>query len=136
MKIVEIHFDNMDHSAVYVHPTNLTGLIKSHHKRPIVKISCKGNSILRKIRSKAIDGLDGKSILIDHISIIELKAQVGDLVSYEKPSLYDRLVTYYRKNPNEDLRGAWLYFTIGIGVGILGLVISMISLILTLNQSL
>lgn len=114
MRIKKIHFDNMDYSAVYLHPSNLKGLITSHSSRPIIKITCDGKSIYRKLRSKTIDGLDGNSIGIDHVSLIELNASDGDSIGMKNANLFERFVTYYYKNPNEDIRGAWWYFVIGI----------------------
>lgn len=119
------HFDEMDYSAVYVHSSNLKGLISSHRNRPIYKIICNDKYILRKIRAKSIDGLDANSVIIDHISMIELGARDGSQISFNKANFWQRWVTYYRKNPNEDLRGAWLYFVIGQFLTIVGIVISL-----------
>ena len=121
-----IHFEEMDYSAVYVHSSNLKGLISSHRNRPIYKIICNDKYILRKIRAKAIDGLDANSVIIDHVSMIELGAQDGSQISFNKANFWQRWVSYYRKNPNEDLRGAWWYFVIGQLLAIIGIVIGFI----------
>ena len=126
MKIKKLYFEDMDHTAAYVHSSNLNGLIKSHRSRPIYKITFKGNSIFRKIRSKAIEGLDKDSIILDHISLIELQAENGSQITMKKATLWQRWVTYYRKNPNEDFRGAWWYFVIGQLLAIVGIVVSLI----------
>lgn len=123
-----IHFEEMDHSAVYVQSSNLKGLISSHRSRPIYKIICNDKYILRKVRAKAIDGLDANSVIIDHISMIELGAQDRSEISFSKANFWQRWFTYYQKNPNEDVRAAWWYFIIGqliagasLIIGILGL---------------
>ena len=125
----KIHFENMAYSAVYVHPSNLNGLINSHHTRPIIKLSINGKSIFRKVRAKSIEGLDGKSVGIDHVSLIELNANESDSVVLRNANVFERLVTYFRKNPNEEIRGAWWYFIIGIMMGIISLIFSIISLL-------
>ena len=114
MKVLRMHFENMDYSAIYVHPSNLAGMIKSHHSRPIVKISFNGKSIYRKLRSKSMEGLDGKSVGIDHVSLIELNANESDSVVLRNANVFERWVTYFRKNPNEEIRGAWWYFIVGM----------------------
>ena len=129
MKVLRMHFENMDYSAIYVHPSNLAGMIKSHHSRPIVKISFNGKSIYRKLRSKSMEGLDGKSVGIDHVSLIELNANESNSVVLRNANVFERLMTYFRKNPNEEIRGAWWYFIIGIMMGIISLIFSIISLL-------
>jgi hypothetical protein len=124
----KIYFDNMDYSAVYVHPNNLNGLITSHHTRPIIKLSINGKSIFRKVRAKTIEGLNKDVIGIDHISMIELNAKNENEVTYKRANYYERLIIYYRKHPNEDVRGAWLYFIVGILMSIISLVLTIIGL--------
>ena len=116
----------MDYSAVYVHSSNLKGLISSHRSRPIYKIICNDKYILRKVRAKAIDGLDANSLVIDHISMIELGAQEGSQISFKKANFWQRWVTYFRKNQNEEVRGAWCYFVIGQLLAIVGILVSLI----------
>jgi hypothetical protein len=130
MKIKKIYFDGMDYSAVYLQPNELEGLIESHYKRPIVKIkSTKNyNTIYRKLRGKSIEGLTKELMGLDHISLKELNVQEGDSVSIEKASLFHRYVTYYRRNPNEDLRGAWWYFIIGFFLSLSSIIISLFSI--------
>jgi hypothetical protein len=113
MQIKKIYFEDMDHSAVYVHSSNLKGLISSHRSRPIYKITFNNKYILRKVRAKAVDGLDSNSVIIDHISMIELKAENGGSVTFKKASFWQRWFAYYYLNPIEELRGAWWYFMIG-----------------------
>jgi len=121
MKIKKIYFEDMDHSAVYVHSSNLSGLIKAHRGRPIYKITFNDKYILRKVRSKALVGLDANSVIIDHISMIELQAKNGNTVTFKKASFWQRWFEYYYCNPNEEVRGAWWYFIIGQVLTILGL---------------
>lgn len=120
-----IYFEDIDYSSVYVHSSNLKGLISSQRNRPIYKITCNGKYVLRKIRAKAIEGLDVNSAIIDRLSLIELGATDGSQISCKKANFWERWVTYYRRNPNEDLRGAWFYFVIGQLLTILGIVISL-----------
>jgi len=87
-----------------------------------MKITFNGKSISRKLRSKAIDGLDGKSIGIDHVSLIELNASDGDSIVWKKANFFERFVTYYYKNPNEDIRGAWWYFLMSMIISIASLI--------------
>ncbi len=116
----------MDHSAVYVHSSKLKGLISSHRSRPIYKITCNGKCILRKVRAKAIEGLDSNSVVIDHVSMIELQAEEGSPITLNKASFWQRWFAYYYLNPNEDLRGAWWYFVIGQFLAIVGLVLGFV----------
>lgn len=119
----------MDYSSVYLQPKGLEGLIETHYQRPIFKIKSTkhGKAIYRKIRGKSSDGLTKELIGIDYISLKELNVQDGDSVSLEKANLFHRYVTYYRRNPNEDLRGAWWYFTFGFFLSLLSLIISLLS---------
>jgi hypothetical protein len=130
LKIKKIYFDGMDYSAVYLQPNELEGLIESHYKRPIVKIKSLKNdkTIYRKLRGKSIEGLTKGLIGIDHISLKELNVQEGDSVSIEKASLFHRYVTYYKRNPNEDLRGAWWYFILGFVLSLASIIISLFSI--------
>jgi hypothetical protein len=128
MKIKEIYFEDMDHSAVYVQSSNLNGLIKSHRSRPIYKITFKSNSIFRKIRSKAIEGLDKDSIILDHISMVELNVENGTEITLKKANSYERWITYYCKNPIEEVRVAWYYFVFSQLIAFVSLIIGIISL--------
>ena len=120
--VKRIYFDDMDYSSVYLQPKALEDLIETHYQRPIVKIKStkQGKVKYRKIRGKSIEGLTKEFIGLDHISLKELDVQDGDSVSLEKANLFDRYVTYYRRNPNEDVRAAWWYFTIGITISLIG----------------
>jgi hypothetical protein len=131
MKIKKIYFDGMDYSAVYLQSKELEGLIESHYQRPIVKIKSTKNdkTLYRKLRGKSIEGLTKGLIGLDYIGLKELNVQDGDSVSIEKASLFHRYVTYYKRNPNEDLRGAWWYFTIGIIIGLMSLFFSLLSIL-------
>jgi hypothetical protein len=131
MKIKKIYFDGMDYSAVYLQPKELEGLIESHYQRPIVTIKSTKNdkTLYRILRGKSIEGLTKEFIGLDHITLKELNVQDGDSVSIEKASLFHRYVTYYKRNPNEDLRGAWWYFTIGIIIGLMSLFFSILSIL-------
>jgi hypothetical protein len=126
----KIYFEEMDYSAIYLQPKVMEGLIESHHKRPIIKVTSQatGKSIYRKIRGKAVEGVSKDYIGIDNISLKELNIKDGEFVSIEKANLFHRFVTYYRKNPNEDVRGAWWYFTIGFFLSLLSMIISLLSL--------
>jgi hypothetical protein len=130
MKIKKIYFDGMDYSAVYLQPKELEGLIESHYKRPIVKIKSTKNdkTIYRKLRGKSHEGLTKEFIVLDHISLKELNAQEGDSVSIEKASLFHRYVTYYKRNPNEDVRVAWRYFILSFFLSLTSLIIGLLSL--------
>ena len=131
MKIKKIYFEGMDYSAVYLQSKELEGLIESHYQRPIVKIKSTKNdkTLYRKLRGKSIEGLTKGLIGLDYIGLKELNVQDGDSVSIEKASLFHRYVTYYKRNPNEDLRGAWWYFTIGIIIGLISLFFSLLSIL-------
>ena len=129
LKLKIIYFEDMDYSAVYVHPSNLKGLISSHRNRPICKIVFDGKFILRKLRAKSIDGLDANTVIIDYVSSIELGVKEGSLISLKKANFLQRWVTYYRKNPNEDLRAAWWYFVIGQLIAVASLIIGIISIL-------
>lgn len=121
MEIKEIYFENMDYSAAYFQSNEIRGIIKSHYKRPIIKICSKKSKtyILRKVRSKSFEGLTKNSIGIDHVSIIELKLKEGDSVEISSANFIDRNINYLRKNPNEDIRIAWLLFMTSILLSIL-----------------
>jgi hypothetical protein len=118
--ILKVYFEDMDYSAVYLQPNTLEGLIESHRHRPIVKIASRkgGKAIYRKMRGKAMEGLSKDIIGIDHISLKEMKIQEGDSVSLAKANLFHRYVTYFRKHPDEDIRGAWWYFAIGLALNL------------------
>jgi len=128
--IKKIYFEEMDYSAVYLQPTVLESLIESHRKRPIVKITSDntGKSIYRKVRGKALVGITKDCVGIDNISLKELKVQDGDPITIEKANFFHRHMTYFVKHPNEDFRGAWWYFTIGVFFSLLSLIISFLSL--------
>ena len=129
LKIKNINFENMDYAAVYVQPNNLRGLINAHYKRPIVKVSCNGKVIYRKLRAKAVDGLDAENVGIDHVSILELSAKEGDVIHMKKAGFYHRAISYFTKHPNEDIRAAWYYFALSLSISLLGLVIGIVSLL-------
>lgn len=129
LKIKNINFENMDYAAVYVQPNNLRGLINAHYKRPIVKVSCNGKVIYRKLRAKAVDGLDADTVGIDHVSIIELSGKEGDIIQIEKARFHHRFISYFVKHPNEDIRAAWYYFALSLSISLLGLVIGIVSLL-------
>ena len=118
----------MDNSAAYVQPSNLNGQIKSHRSRPICKIKYNDKYILRKLKSKTIEGLDKNSLVLDHISLIELNAKNGNEVILSKANFWQRWVSYYRKNPIEDVRETWWYFVSAQFIVIVSLIIGIISL--------
>jgi hypothetical protein len=128
--VKRIYFDDMNYSAGYLQPKELEGLIESHYKRPIVKIKStkQRKAIYRKIRGKSIEGLTKEFIGLDNISLKELNVQDGDSVSLEKANLFHRYVTYYRRNPNEELRGAWWYFIVGFFLSLSSIIISLIGI--------
>jgi hypothetical protein len=130
MNVKKIYFEEMDYSSVYLQPKALEGLIETHYQRPIVKIkSTKQRKVIyRKIRGKSIEGLTKEFIGLDNISLKELNVQDGDSVSIEKASLFHRYVTYYKRNPNEDLRGAWWYFIISFFLSLSSIIISLFSI--------
>lgn len=129
LKLKIIYFEDMDYSAVYVHSSNLKGLISSHRNRPICKIVFNGKYILRKVRAKAIDGLDSNSVIIDHISSIELGVKDGSQISFKTANFWQRWFSYYYLNPIEEVRGAWWYFMIGQIIAVASLIIGIISIL-------
>jgi hypothetical protein len=131
MNVKKIYFEEMDYSSVYLQPKALEGLIETHYQRPIVKIKStkQRKAIYRKIRGKSIEGLTKEFIGLDHISLKELNVQDGDSISLEKANLFHRYVTYYRRNPNEDLRGAWWYFITSFFLSLSGIIISLLSIL-------
>jgi hypothetical protein len=129
LKIKNINFENMDYAAVYVQPNNLRGMINAHYKRPIAKVSCNGKVIYRKLRAKAVDGLDADTVGMDHVSILELSAKEGDVIQIENARFHHRFVSYFVKHPNEDIRAGWYYFALSLLVGMLSLVVSFLSLL-------
>jgi hypothetical protein len=125
LELKRASLEDFDYTSVYVHSSNLKGLIYSHHTRPIIKISFKNKSIYRKLRSKAIEGLDKNSIVIDYLSKLELDANYGDLLSIEKASFINHIFHYFRKNPNEDIRLAWYFFVINILIGLISIILTL-----------
>ncbi len=125
-KLKKLSFENMDYAAVYVQPTNLHGMVKAHYKRPIVKVTCNGKIIYRKLRAKAIKGLDAETVGIDYISIMELGTNDDDLIQIEKARFPGRFISYFVKHPNEDIRTGWICFALSLLISLLGLIITLI----------
>ena len=130
MHIKKINFEKLDCSAVYVHPSVLADKIKAHYKRPIVKVICLKSKkiILRKLRAKSEHGLTADVLGIDHISLLELHASEGDQVELKNVNFWSRYVTYYCKHPDEDIRGAWLYFILSFLLGLISLFLTIYSM--------
>ena len=129
MKLKKLSFENMDYAAVYVQSSHLQGRINAHFKRPIVKVSCNGKVIYRKLRAKAAEGLDADTLGIDHVSILELSAKEGDVIQIENARFHHRFISYFVKHPNEDIRAGWYYFALSLLMGLLSLIVSIISLL-------
>jgi hypothetical protein len=127
LELKNVLVDDFDYSAVYVQSSVLKGLIQSHHTRPIVRIRFNNKSIYRKMRSKALVGLDKDSIVLDFLSKHELDAQYGDIISIEKASFINHIFHYLIKNPNEDIRIAWYFFVIGMIIGLIGIILSVLT---------
>jgi len=130
MQLKKINFENLNFSAVYVQPSVLSNKIKAHYKRPIVKVYCVKSKkfILRKLRAKTELGLTADFGCIDHISLLELDASEGDHVELTNAKIWSRYVTYYCKHPDEDIRGAWLYFIFSFLIGLISLFLSIYSM--------
>jgi len=131
MQLKKINFEKLDCSAVYVHPSVLSSKIKAHYKRPIVKVIClkSKKSILRKLRAKSKHGLTADILGIDYISLLELHASEGDQVEFNNAKFWSRYVTYYRKHPDEEIRLAWLYFTLSFFMGFVSLILTIYSML-------
>ncbi len=115
------NFENYDYASVYVHSSFIHGFIKSHHDRPIVKITHNNKSIYRKLRAKGFEGLDKSSVIIDHISMLELSVIEGNNLTIKKATFFNRYFSYFIKHPIEEIRIAWYFFIISIGISIISL---------------
>lgn len=85
--------------------------------------------ILRKLRAKTEPALTTDFVGIDHISLLELQASEGEQVELKNVNFWSRYVTYYFKHPDEDIRLAWLYFTLSFLIGFVSLILTIYSIL-------
>lgn len=118
-KIYKLLLDDnhdLESDSAYFYSREIANEVLAHHKRSIVKIvNIRTNmSIIRKVRTKAILGLNSNSILLDHLGTKELNAIQGDEIIVKRPTFFDKYFRYYKNHPNEDLRLAYTLFWIGL----------------------
>ncbi len=99
-------------TRVYVHPTQLDGLILSHSSRPICKITNlnTGRSILRYVSGKSMNGLNGECITMDSLNAKELQAKEGHTLKIKNATYFERNFIFPITHPDEAIRIAYFYF--------------------------
>jgi hypothetical protein len=115
-KLILNNDSDLEADSVYFYSREIADKVLAHHKRGIVKIVNirTKKSVLRKVRTKPIQGLTSNSILLDYLGIKELLAFNGDDLLVKNPSLFDKYFSYYRKHPNEDVRLAYSLFWLAL----------------------
>jgi hypothetical protein len=89
--------------------------VSAHHKRPFIKIENPQTkkSIIRKVRSKSVSGLDTNSILLDYLSAKELGVKEGDGLNIKDSTFLNIYFSYFINHPKEDVRIAYRLFLLG-----------------------
>jgi hypothetical protein len=115
-KLIPDDKHDLESDSAYFYSREIAYKVLAHHKRSIVKIvnPQTNKSIIRKVRTKAIPGLNSNSILLDYLGTKELHANQGDDIIVQRPSFFDKYFRYYKNHPNEDLRLAFTLFWIGL----------------------
>lgn len=122
--------DSLNDDSVYIHPTKFS--ISSHRKRPLYKVihedeKHKKKSVIRKIRGKNV--CNGDEIIFDTITANELGIEKRAGEVYLKRILgIEKYTTFLWKHPKEDIRIAYKLFLLGMLVGVVSVVISIIGL--------
>jgi hypothetical protein len=103
--------------------------VSAHHKRPFIKIENPQTkkSIIRKVRSKSVSGLDTNSIMLDYLSAKELGVKNGDNLTVKKSTFLNIYFSYYSNHPKEDVRIAYRMFLLGFSVSFLQLIMQLSS---------
>ena len=106
-------------------PKHLIGEHKLQRKRKIYRISCNQSKtiIIRKVKAKAISGLNEDKVAMSYLNCAELgfKAKPeGDVEIYINSSrTFDR-VRFYKDHPNDNVRYAFIGIVFTVIFGLIG----------------
>ena len=99
--------DNKDHQlevdSAYFCSIEIADQVSAHHKRPFIKIENPQTkkSIIRKVRSKSVSGLDTNSIMLDYLSAKELGVKNGDNLTVKKSTFTSAIILITQKRTLE-----------------------------------
>ncbi len=112
--------------TIYFNNNELKGLIQSESKRPLVKITHKDKSIIRKIRG--YNEVKKEQALLDYTSAREIGSpNEGECVTISKANFFDKHLYYFLKHPKEELRISYYLFLLSTLLAFISITLAIIS---------
>ena len=116
---------HLEDEYVYLQSVNLKEMEDIIRLRKCYKILNKKNKkfILRKVKAKAIEGLNSEKILINYQDSKELSVKNNDEISLKKANFIEKITLFYLKHPDQNIRMAYIGLTATILIGLISLFI-------------